>query len=654
MLPMERSRIFEILTEIFSKLAYKNLLPSHCIIMKECAALPHDINFKKQGGIGEYPCAETVGYLRIVNPPEDCIDGEYCLVYHSCISEKDANIGIMPNGTTRVYGDNVSDSSFIFDTIAKNANEFGEYAKELTCQEHNQVVDEVIYHVDKFLDMMMNKYASVFDQKTSWVSEYGVTCIKLMCLNHPEKNIEVNIVKHIGTENVMTNDIWIRFHFNDQTCFIPIILCPWKGILSIEVNPVPYRLAFARTTEEFTVDAYIALAWKLGKQLGYTVVSTNEYVQSRIAKYQTKVWLEQDNSDELPDEPDTGKKIYLDIKIDFKKRKIFDMVCAWFKRRKDQEILPITFFSVTGNKLYLQYPIDTCPKVHGVTITVDVVDRPFTKDYVVWVNTLPIIKVLGIVTRDVVSVKFPPPSNMLFKLLQKYDILCLAEAIKDKLELKELQLMTTDDEFETLVHTGQAFFTDSNPRVAVAFDHRCTISNENINENASDLDPKASTDDLVDEKLQEFIKSGSLVYTTKDYLCAKICEKLTPWQQGVFHEIYSAIYCTLAESKYVGSALELERHFMELVATDKDGEGFHVYFRLNNIHEDLPKFDIAFFDKDNTYIRMQENEWTKPCALIKRGDEIKIYKTAIRYMKDTYKAIVSHVVSKVVLLEGLS
>jgi len=161
-------------------------------------------------------------------------------------------------------------------------------------------------------------------------------------------------------------------------------------------------------------------------------------------------------------------------------------------------------------------------------------------------------------------------------------------------------------------------------------------------------------DSTIDKKITQLcdIAKRSAYYTTKEYHYSNICKQLTLWQQGIFHMIYSAIYCVLAESSYTGAALELERRFMQLVGMDKD-LGFHVYIRLDNIHKDLPRFDIKFIQSD-AYVRINEGDFTKTCVLLNREtDHTKVYTQNIKYMRDTYKTIVSHVASKIVLMEGL-
>lgn len=169
------------------------------------------------------------------------------------------------------------------------------------------------------------------------------------------------------------------------------------------------------------------------------------------------------------------------------------------------------------------------------------------------------------------------------------------------------------------------------------------------NENNKTL--KSIVDDLVDKKLDEFVKTGSMCFTTKDFLCSKICEQLALRQQEIFLMIYSAIYCTLAESKYTGAALALEKHFMRLVSTDKGNDVFHVYFKLDDIYRDLPRFDIEF-NQYGVYIRIQGVDLEKPLMIINRN--VRVYTQNIKCLKDTHKTIMSQVVSKIVLMEGLS
>lgn len=118
MLPMERAEVFKILSDIFRQDDIKRMMILCDIRMRESIGYPHDIDFW---------CDETaslVGYLRIVNPPEDCVDGEYCLIYHSSLSQKDGNIAIDLFGNIRVYGDDMN--SFIYKAIKENASRFAE------------------------------------------------------------------------------------------------------------------------------------------------------------------------------------------------------------------------------------------------------------------------------------------------------------------------------------------------------------------------------------------------------------------------------------------------------------------------------------------------------------------------------------------------
>jgi hypothetical protein len=168
-------------------------------------------------------------------------------------------------------------------------------------------------------------------------------------------------------------------------------------------------------------------------------------------------------------------------------------------------------------------------------------------------------------------------------------------------------------------------------------------------------DPTSIFDDVIDKKITQLcdVAKRSAYYTTKEYQFSKICEQLTLWQQGIFHMIYSAIYCTLAESKYTRAAYDLERHFMRLVGMYKDLV-FHVYLRLDDIHNDLPRFDIVF-DQSDILVRIQEGDFTKTCAWLNREtDHAKVYTQDIKCLRDTYKTIVSQVASKIVLMDALS
>ena len=243
-------------------------------------------------------------------------------------------------------------------------------------------------------------------------------------------------------------------------------------------------------------------------------------------------------------------------------------------------------------------------------------------------------------------------------VLNKYLVACLAEVLKDRLGMDKLRAYTTVKctQYTELTHCGSCFFNDDG-MTAYAIDPECVISKENIDK-MNDENNKTFEqliDSTIDKKIARFcdVAERSAYYTTKEYQFSNICKQLTLWQQGIFNMIYCVIYCTLAESKYTGAAYELERHFMRLVGTDKD-LGFHVYIRLDNIHKDLPRFDIKFLQND-IYVRIHEGDFTKTCVLLNREtDHAKVYTQNIKYMRDTYKTIVSNVVSKIILAEILS
>ena len=654
MFPMERSRIYKILAEIFNHHNSKPTTNLCGITMKEASSHTSDIDFWC------YENTTLIGYLRIVNPPENCVDGEYCIIYHSSLSHKDANIGIGPTGATRVYGEEIQ-NSFIYRTLCANKNKFGEYAKELTCAEQKLVFDKVVCVVNTFCEKLMNEHASTFDQLDMTVDRDDCKFFYVRSLNSPGFNLQFDVVSHIDTISIPHNEVWVRFSVASGNLWTPITINPYKRqiVIHSEVEQPVF-------TGDFNEKQLVNLATKIREATGF-VVCCNEGASDKSQSRSIYIRRMLEESDELRRLKESIIKINSAIAINEMKDKtdgcdeVFQVVVDWL-----HAISSCDRIKDVKNINHLDHTLDVSNSVgcgaskQYVTEKLKVSYTPYMKTIMISLGNEHIITIdylgLGDKSTCVYIVKYNQKG--IDDVLNKYLVACLAEVLKDRLGIDKLRAYTTAKctQYTELTHCGPCFFNDDG-KTAYAIDPNNVISNETINKNNKTntiLDMKAFTDDLIDKKLEKFVKSGSLVYTTRDYLYSQICDQLTLWQQEVFHEIYSAIFCTLAESKCVGSAFELERRFMELVATDKDGEGFHVYFRLNNINQDLPKFDIAFFDKDNTYIRMQENEWTKPCALIKRGDEIKVYKTSIKYMKGSYKTIVSHVVSKIVLLEGLS
>ena len=470
MLPMERSEVFKILSDIFRQKDNMNKTPLGNITMSESVGYPYDIDFRC-----EYT-GTMVGYLRIVNPPEDCVDGEYCFVYRVPKTQEGGNIAIDAFGNIRVYGD--IPQSFTYRAIRDNANRLADYAKKLTQTYQNQVADTIVSIVKTYCETLMNEHASTFDQLDILVSEGccdEITEFLIRSINEPERNFQFDVMKHIYECDISHNNIRIRFSKPGEWRWTPIDIRPSIGNIIINNNQCVF-------TDIFGAKEVVRLARLISEQTGFAI---------------------------------------------------------------------------------------------------SVRDGGSTRDK----NIAKYIK----------------------SLLQKHEVIDT---------VKQVSTEKVNDEnnktFEQLI------------------------------------------DSTIDKKITQLcdIAKRSAYYTTKEYQYSNICKQLTLWQQGIFHMIYSAIYCTLAESKYTGAAFELEHRFMELVGTDKD-LGFHVYIRLDNIHKDLPRFDIKFIQSD-AYVRINEGDFTKTCVLLNREtDHTKVYTQNIKYMRDTYKTIVSHVASKIVLMEGL-
>lgn len=468
MLPMERSEVFKILSDIFRQKDNMNKTPLGNITMSESVGNPYDIDFR---------CEYTgiiVGYLRIVNPPEDCVDGEYCFVYHVPKTQEASNIAIDSFGNILVYGDDID--SFIYKAIKDNANRLAEYAKRLTLTYQHQVGDTIVSIVKTYCETLMNEHASDFDQLDISVSEGycdEITEFLIRSINEPKRNCQFDVVKHIYEYMINDNDIWVRFSKPYDWLWSPLIIKPLIGDIVINTEQCVF-------TDIFGAKEMVRLARLISEQTGFAI---------------------------------------------------------------------------------------------------SVRDGGSTRD--------------KNVTKYVKS------------LLQKHEVI---DTVKQA----------------------------------------CTTAKVD-NENNKTL--KSIVDDLVDKKLDYFVKTGSMCFTTKDFLCSKICEQLALRQQEIFLMIYSAIYCTLAESKYTGAALALEKHFMRLVSTDKGNDVFHVYFKLDDIYRDLPRFDIEF-NQYGVYIRIQGVDLEKPLMIINRN--VRVHTQNIKCLKDTHKTIMSQVVSKIVLMEGLS
>lgn len=220
-------------------------------------------------------------------------------------------------------------------------------------------------------------------------------------------------------------------------------------------------------------------------------------------------------------------------------------------------------------------------------------------------------------------------------VLNKYLVACLAEVLKDRLGMDKLRAYTTVKctQYTELTHCGRCFFTDDG-KTAYAIDPECVISNENINKNN-----KVNT-----------------ILDMKDYLTDQILGQLkNDWQKDVYRSVYSSVWCTLVESRFKNAAFELEKHFMEYVTLDND-DCFTVRFGLQRIDDNLPGIEIKFHDRDEIFVRMIDHKndaWSRPLIRFHRCESL-IYFDTIRMTNCTYKSFLANVVSKIVLLEGLS
>lgn len=256
--------------------------------------------------------------------------------------------------------------------------------------------------------------------------------------------------------------------------------------------------------------------------------------------------------------------------------------------------------------------------------------------------------------------------NKIDNVLNKYLVACLAERLKLVFKLDKLRAYTTVKctQYTELTHNGPCFFNDDG-KTAYVIDPDNVISNENINKNNkvnTIPDMEAHIDSLVDKKLKKFVESGSLVYMTKDYLTDQILSQLkSDWHKDVYRSIYSSVWCTLVESRFKIAAYEFEKHFMEYVTLD-NYVCFTITFELQKIDDNLPGIEIKFYNAtQNVYVKMLDYKssgsatWSLPLIDLKSGsDESKVYFDTFKKTNCTYKSFIANVVSKIVLLEGLS
>lgn len=642
MLPMERSEVYKILSDIFRQDDNMNKTPLGNITMSESVGNPCDIDFRC-----EYT-GTMVGYLRIVNPPKDCVDGEYCFIYRVLRTQEDGNIAIDSFGNIRVYGDDID--SFIYKAIKDNANHLADYARKLTRTYQNQLADTIVSIVKTYCETLMNEHASDFDQMDTSVSGVsGGVCMEFLIrsINEPGRNYQFDVVRHIDEPNINDNNIRVRFSKPGDWRWTLIDIRPSIGNIVINNNQCVF-------TDIFGAKEVVRLARLISEQTGFEIsVKDGDSTRDKnVAKY-IKSLLQKREVIDTVKQASTERDDFLGCD------EVFQVVVDWLHAMSScDRIKDVKNINHLDHTLSVSNSVGCGASKQYVMEELRVLFSSYMRSIQIYLNNTLIITIddlgLGDTHTCVFINKYNPVSCI---TLNGYLIACLAETLKDRLGMEKLKAYySSESKYLELVHCGTTFFF-ADRITAYAIDPKFVIDKEKIDK-MNDENNKTFEqliDSTIDKKITQLcdIAKRSAYYTTKEYQYSNICKRLTLWQQEIFHVIYSAIYCVLAESSYTGAVLELERRFMQLVGTDKD-RGFHVYIRLDDIHKDLPRFDIEF-DQSNTYVRIQEGDFTKTCVLLNRNtDHAKVYTQNIKYMRDTYKTFMSHVASKIVLMEGLS
>lgn len=158
------------------------------------------------------------------------------------------------------------------------------------------------------------------------------------------------------------------------------------------------------------------------------------------------------------------------------------------------------------------------------------------------------------------------------------------------------------------------------------------------------------------ENAKEQVTSTEL--TTKDSIEDAIYSNLNDFQKRVYVSIYVSIFCALVESKkFLHKAFEFEKYFTHYVSTDRDSEGYHVFFRYDRIHNGLPGFEIVFYDKSTVYLRyvdyISSQTWKHPLAMLKTDGDMKIYLSSLKFSRHYDPSILASVAAKLVHVEVL-
>lgn len=132
--PMNRGRVFKILTEIFQEFGSVygdeptvQIMSRVGITMKESANDPFDIDFYDED---QY----LTSVIRIVNPKPD--DNEYTIVYQDESSGKQGRITITRNGSVS-FGRAPLIGSLMYTSIKRGISKLQDYVRELTQSECN-------------------------------------------------------------------------------------------------------------------------------------------------------------------------------------------------------------------------------------------------------------------------------------------------------------------------------------------------------------------------------------------------------------------------------------------------------------------------------------------------------------------------------------
>lgn len=344
---------------------------------------------------------------------------------------------------------------------------------------------------------------------------------------------------------------------------------------------------------------------------------------------------------------------------------VFKVVVDWLQAMSaGLRIKDVTQINYLHHTVCVRNSIGYGADRHYVTEELKVSYASYMKSIQIYLNNTLIITIDDLGLGDTHTCVFINKYNHINCItLNGYLIACLAEALKDRLGMEKLRAYyNSESKYLELVHCGTTFFFNDG-MTAYAIDPVFVIGKEKIDkmndENNKTL--KSIVDDVVDKKLKKLVESGSSVYMTKDYLTDQILNQLKiDWHKDAYRSIYSSVWCTLTESRSKIAAYEFEKHFMEYVTLEYY-DCFTVRFGLQRIDDNLPGIEIKFYTAtQDIYVRMLDHKssgsgtWSRPLIELKTGSESKVYFDTLKNTNCTYKSFLANVVSKIVLLEGLS